>query len=73
MSHVDHPRVVKDRIHKRVELPDNRIKDILEVDTDMPIDPQHPEYDSDEFEALAEAVSTAIEETGADGGSIRSI
>jgi hypothetical protein len=40
MPYVDHPRVVRDRIIVRVQLPDPTVKHVLRVETKMPMSPQ---------------------------------
>jgi hypothetical protein len=66
MPHVDHPKVVRERIVVRVDLPDPRAKYILEVETKMPISPRDARFDRAEYDALAEAVKAGMDRAGAD-------
>jgi hypothetical protein len=40
MPHVDHPKVVEDRMIVRVQLPDPTVKHVLRVETEMPMTTQ---------------------------------
>ena len=66
MPHVDHPKVVRDRIVVRLELPDPRTKHILEVETNMPISPRDAGFDQEAYDALVEAVREGMDRAGAD-------
>lgn len=70
MAHVQHPRVTRDRMHVRVELPDPRRRRVLVVWTDVPMSPQDAGFDQEEFESLTEAVREAMERLGADEAEI---
>jgi hypothetical protein len=66
MPHVDHPKVVRERIVVRVDLPDPRPKHILEVETKMPISRDEAGFDQDKYDALVEAVRAGMDRANAD-------
>jgi hypothetical protein len=70
MTHVDHPKIVRERIVVRVELPDPRTKHILEVETKMPITPGDAGFDREEYDALVDAVRAGMDRAGADEAKI---
>jgi len=70
VPHVHHPKVVTDRIIVRVQLPDPRIKHVLVVETKMPMRPQDPGFDEEEFNDLVEAVQAGMDRTGTDEAEI---
>jgi hypothetical protein len=70
VAHVKHPKVMRDRIVVRVQLPDPRIRHVLVVETKMPMTRQDAGFDEDEFSALVEAVRAGMDRTNADEAEI---
>ena len=73
MPHVDHPKVNRDRIIVRVQLPDPRTKHVLIVETKMPISAQDTGFDQEEFNGLVEAVRAGMDRAGVDEAEIVSV
>lgn len=68
--HVDHPDVVRERTIVRAQFPDLTIKHVLVVETKMPISMQDDGFDEGQYNALVEAVRTAVPLVGADEAEI---
>ena len=62
MPRVKHRRVTRDYVIVRLNLPDPNTKQILVVETDMPLSDSDPGFDQDDFNSLVQAVRAAIED-----------
>jgi len=65
MPHVDHPKVVEDRIIVRVRLPDPTVKHVLRVETKMPMTAHEAGFDQEKYDGFIKAVRAAMDRTGA--------
>jgi len=70
MHFVDHHRVVKTSVRIRVELPDQTLHRVLVVETDMPISEGDVDYNAEEFGKLVNAITAAMERSGAEKAEI---